>query len=554
MPWTLADTLVLFAITLAGALVRFARLAYPNAFVFDEVYYAKDACLYLGHNPAFCKLTQSTEQSFVHPPLGKWIIAMGIKAFGFNAFGWRFMAAVFGTALIPVAFLIGRKLFGRFAGVATGLLVASDFLLIVQSRVAMLDIFLAFFVALGVLFVVLERNRVLRMRELGRGRLDLRWRLGAGLSFGAAASVKWSGGYPLVPAAFLVLWWTVGTALSMRREEAPGQTPRAPGPLTELNFTIIAMGIPVGLVYLLSYAVWFYDHHFDLSAFLSLQNSMLQYHLHLTQKHTYASPAWKWPILYRPVAYYFTGGAKATHILAFGNPATWWPALAAGVWMVVQSFRFPRSPEGRRLSALSSRAERSPVAVSALGLPEFYEPAAEVTEPRLRHSFFAGLVWAPTTLIVLAWLFQYLPWAAFSRPQFFFYMAPIVPFMMVALAVMLRDIVRGYLKETALVAACLGAALLGLTAFLLWVHPFGFGVDLAGQRRIVEVAGIPILALGAAMALGYSESTAALRKLLVGLYLILACVVTVYYFYPVVAAWSIPFTQWQHRMLFPTWI
>jgi dolichyl-phosphate-mannose--protein O-mannosyl transferase len=164
------------------------------------------------------------------------------------------------------------------------------------------------------------------------------------------------------------------------------------------------------------------------------------------------------------------------------------------------------------------------------------------------------VLWAPATLVILAWLVQYLPWVNFSRPQFFFYMAPIVPFMMLALAAMLRDIVRGYLRESALVASCLGAALLALAALLLFVHPFGFGVDLAGQRRIVEVAGVPILVLGLALALGYSEATAVYRKALVGVYLALACGVVLYYFYPVIAAWGIPFTQWQHRMLFPTWI
>jgi len=84
--------------------------------------------------------------------------------------------------MIPIAFLLGRKLFGRWGEGLTGLLVATDFLLIVQSRAAMLDIFLAFFVVLGFLFVVLERERVARVRERGGGGLDLRWRVAAGAS------------------------------------------------------------------------------------------------------------------------------------------------------------------------------------------------------------------------------------------------------------------------------------------------------------------------------------------------------------------------------------
>ena len=515
--------------------------------MFDEVYYAKDGCLYLGKGMTFCGTTQATEQSFVHPPLGKWIIAVGIKVFGFHSFGWRFMAAVFGTAMIPIDFVIGRKLFGRWGEVVTGLLVATDFLLIVQSRVAMLDIFLSFFVVLGFLFVVLERERVARMRERGGGRLDLRWRLAAGAAFGAAAAVKWSGVYAFAAAGLFVVFWTVGTALAIGRSAAPGEPPRAPGAVTELNFTIIAMAIPFVAVYLLSYAVWFYDHHFSMSQFVTLQNDMLQYHLHLTQRHVYASPAWKWPLLWRPVAYYFTGGAKATHILAVGNPATWWVALAAGVWMVVQAFRYPRTAEGRRIAGSGAGSELLVrESFSALPLPSVRRPS--------RRSYLSAVLWAPGTLVILAWLLQYLPWANFSRPQFFFYMAPIVPFMMLAVAAMLRDIVNGYLRESALVASCLGVALLALAAVLLFVHLFGFGVDLAGQRRIVEVAGVPILLLGLALALGYSAATAVYRKVLVGLYLLVACGLVLSYFYPVIAAWAIPFAQWQHRMLFPTWI
>src|SRR5438309_358548 len=59
--WTGLDWLLIIAITGVGGVLRFARLAYPNALVFDEVYYAKDACLYLGKGMTFCGTTQPTE-------------------------------------------------------------------------------------------------------------------------------------------------------------------------------------------------------------------------------------------------------------------------------------------------------------------------------------------------------------------------------------------------------------------------------------------------------------------------------------------------------------
>src|SRR4029077_18124891 len=117
-------------------------------------------------------------------------------------------------------------------------------------------IFVAFFVVLGLLFVVLERERVARMRERGSGLLDLRWRLAAGTSFGPAASVQWSGLYAFAAGALFVAVWTVGTALAIGRSSAPGERPRAPGAVTELNATILALGVPFVAVYLLSYSVW----------------------------------------------------------------------------------------------------------------------------------------------------------------------------------------------------------------------------------------------------------------------------------------------------------
>ena len=51
--------------------------------------------------------------SWVHPPLGKWMTGMGIKAFGMDAFGWRFPSAVAGTLIAVMVALIAQLLFGR---------------------------------------------------------------------------------------------------------------------------------------------------------------------------------------------------------------------------------------------------------------------------------------------------------------------------------------------------------------------------------------------------------------------------------------------------------
>src|SRR5258706_152192 len=70
-----------------------------------------------------------------------WLIALGIKLFGFNSFGWRFMPALFGTALIPLMYLLARQLLSvRFFAIAAGVLMAFDGMTFVESRTAVIDI------------------------------------------------------------------------------------------------------------------------------------------------------------------------------------------------------------------------------------------------------------------------------------------------------------------------------------------------------------------------------------------------------------------------------
>lgn len=399
---------------LAG-LLRFVRLSDPSSLVFDETYYAKDACLYTGHTQEFCASTYRTEVSWVHPPLGKWLIAAGIRIFGYNAFGWRSTAAAFGAALAILAFLLARKLFNdRWVAGAAGFLTATDFLLIVQSRVAMLDIFEAFFVLLGFLFLALDRERILLLREHARlpfpgapPRRMPEWRFLAGAALGAGVAVKWQAVFGLAVAMLLAFSWSASLWGRGRLRQRLDGGRRALS--KELGATALAfVALPL-LTYALSYAAWFsdnYPHHcaegqtqrlFLLNtklgcregalgtalAFGELHNGMLDFHTGLKAEHPYASRAYEWPLVVRPVAYHYQGEPKSQHVLALGNPATWWAALGAGVWLLVRSVR-------------SWRAER---------------------------------------LVIAGWLGQYLPWLVLDRPAvFIFYMTPIVPFMMVGLA------------------------------------------------------------------------------------------------------------------------
>jgi dolichyl-phosphate-mannose-protein mannosyltransferase len=438
---------VLLLLILVSALLRFVRLSEPAELVFDETYYAKDACLYAGQTPEDCMLLQETEQSYVHPPLGKWLIAVGIKLFGFSSFGWRFMAAVFGTGLVVVVFLLTRQLFHDLwtAGIA-GLLVATDFLMLVQSRIAMLDIFLAFFVSLAFTFMALDRNEVLRVRNhfgesQSGGSASYRpvHRYAAGASLGLALAVKWSALLALLTAALLAAAWSWslhrlrGSQSGHQGQGAPGRRLGRAAAGILLAFLVIPGGIyltsysgyfverwgercpfivpPKSDKRLLGEGFWGYEKGSCLRgplgvalSFADLHERVADYHLTLKAKHPYQSRAWTWPLVLRPIAYFYSSVAgKATEIIGIGNVVTWYGALASGGWLLLRSRRR----------------------------------------------------WRPERVVGVAWVAQYIPWVMVARPLFFFYMTPVVPFMMISLAASLNALRNRGRKSRRLVTAYL---------------------------------------------------------------------------------------------------
>src|SRR5438128_10922791 len=89
-----------------------------------------------------------------HPPLAKLAIGASVALFGGDADGYRVLNAVCGTLLVGVAYLTGRKLLGDgIAAFATALAVGADGLFIVDSRIAVIDIWYVTFGALAYLLL-----------------------------------------------------------------------------------------------------------------------------------------------------------------------------------------------------------------------------------------------------------------------------------------------------------------------------------------------------------------------------------------------------------------
>ena len=97
------------------------------------------------------------------------------KAFGTGEVGLRSLSALFGAATVPVAYLIGRELASRRAGLIAAALVAVNPMLIWYSQEARSYALLVFFGALSLLFFA----RALRTR---RGRDLALWALASALA------------------------------------------------------------------------------------------------------------------------------------------------------------------------------------------------------------------------------------------------------------------------------------------------------------------------------------------------------------------------------------
>ncbi|MGB8649395.1 MAG: phospholipid carrier-dependent glycosyltransferase [Mycobacteriales bacterium] len=485
-------------ITLVAGLLRFVRLDQPATTltdkgvavgpgdIFDEVYYACDSKNLLRYGvehasaagKAFCT-PESGGAFVVHPPLGKWMIAIGEKLFGFDTFGWRFSAALFGTLTVLLVVRVGRRMTGStLLGAMAGLLLAVDGLHFVQSRIAMVDVFLCFWVVAAFAALVVDRDAV-RLHlaraddlELDRGGLlGVRWwRLVAGACAGAALATKWSALFPVAVLVLLSVAWEVG-ARRTAGIRAPWRTTLRRTSLPLLGAFLL---LPLA-VYTLSWTGWFLSSEgWDRTWAVHRSTSwpivpevvrswwhyhweMYNFHNHLSSKHPYQSHPLSWPFLGRPVSYYYPPGVTegdygcqvascSREVLAIGTPALWWAMIPA-----------------------------------TLGLA-----ARWVSKRDWRAAALLPLM----AVSVLAWI----PSDLKSRTMFLFYALPAVPFL------------------------CLGLALLA-----------GWLLGRGGTARRT---------FGSAA---------------VGVYTSLV-VINFVYLYPVLAAVTIPYSDWHARMWFSSWI
>ncbi len=384
---------------IVAAIIRLPGLDNVRTLIFDETYYVKDAwsLLALGYegtwakdvDPAFVSGDTSGLSAVggypVHPPTGKWLIALGMKVFGqADPVGWRIAAAICGIITVILLCRLAHNLFHSSAlTLLSGLFLATDGIAIVMSRTSILDGFLTMFTLAAFLCVAKDqatsRPRLLAKLQdwdgLGtprQGWNDLRtflsgrdrrpfavgpnagnrpWLLAAGVLAGLACSVKWSGIYAL---AFLGIFVAIREVTCRWRAGHP--SPIRGALLADIWWAFVLMVPTAILTYIASWFGWFthpaaHGHgRSGISGFAGsladlwlYHKEMLAFHKGLSTPHTYQANPYTWLAQYRPTSFYWdanpspTGcpsGKCATHIVALGNPLLWWIGVGALILIV----------------------------------------------------------------------------------------------------------------------------------------------------------------------------------------------------------------------------
>ena len=83
--WATSDTIAITLVTALAGAIRGIHLTRPGVIVFDEMFYAQEACFFAYRSQDICGIGPGAVSE--HPPLGKWLISLGIQAFGWQPLG-----------------------------------------------------------------------------------------------------------------------------------------------------------------------------------------------------------------------------------------------------------------------------------------------------------------------------------------------------------------------------------------------------------------------------------------------------------------------------------
>ncbi len=268
------------------------------------------------------------------PPLGKLLLAAGIKLVGDNPLGWRIASAVCGSLSLVAVFLWTYFLSKdyRIACISAALTLFNNFLF-VMSRVAMMDVFLVFFVLWGLVAYTAAL-------ELDIGPAKRRLLLYcSGISLGLAGACKWNAVDTL---AVLIL--ASFALFFMSKRPLGGLSPtiaRYAGNLRQIGIRSLILALLVSP--LISYSVTFWplcrSLHlpFGVHQLLAMNLFIWRFHVAILGNCFIVSSWYSWPFNLSP--------QRALSYL-LGNPVIMWGGLAALVYCFQRFWKLLVPAEG----------------------------------------------------------------------------------------------------------------------------------------------------------------------------------------------------------------
>ncbi len=359
------------------------RHDYMNSTYFDEIYYARTGYEFVHSLPVY---------EWTHPPLGKDIIALGIKLFGLTPFGWRFMGTLFGVLMIiPMYAFAKRMLKQSFWAVITTLIFTFDFMHFAQTRLTTIDTYITIFTLCMFYYMYLYINTDYmdssfkeQMKYLGL----------SGLFMGLGIACKWPGIYAgcgLAIIFFISVYYRSNEYLSLKKEGC-SYLPEYPNQLANtICLCVLFFVLIPAIIYGLSYIPFLkVPGQNGIATIIKNQTDMYGYHSNLVSTHPYESQWWSWPLNIRPIFYYVYNleGNIKQGISSFGNPAVWWGGV---VGIVYCFYRFLCKND------------------------------------------------KTASFLIIAFLAQYLPWVLVPRTTYIYHYFPSVPFIVLMLVYFMKN-------------------------------------------------------------------------------------------------------------------
>ncbi len=406
-PWFGLLCLVAFALG-----TRFWQIDGLSDVVFDEVYYPTFAQNYLRGEPLFD----------AHPPLAKYMIALGIQILGYHPLGYRWMSALAGAMVPVIVYALVRAVGGkhRWAWLA-GWFTALDGLLLVESRYGFINIYVVFF---G-LCAHLTTAWAIRARSWQRRWL---WTIAAGIFLGATVSAKWTGlGYGIALIGLVAMLW--------------GRFRQLPSfPQVIIGGVILPMA-----VYWLQWLP-----HLDFNAprtIMEIHQQIFNFHQNLgvdatEPVHPYCSSWWTWPLLLRPVVYLYHEAKPPQFLMHFvagmGNPFLYWFGLTAivmtggvlglQIWQGIAKALTVQIAKLGGSRQYDSNITIDPANDLATDRPDAYH-ATPKRPPKISWLGF---------YLVFSYAANWLPWSLNRRCVFLYHYMPASVFAFIALALVVQ--------------------------------------------------------------------------------------------------------------------